>query len=162
MDVKITTLKDMALGGEELEFDIEIAGPPMMMQVEELEEALQTNRQLLDEYHAGLVDMMRDDYIKRVPPWDLPYHSLLKNAAAARLNIDKLIPAINARGGRAQFSQLETKSAGLHVEILMKKAEKTVLSETAFTSIPMSTVVILTFLVACAAFGYLYLTNTSF
>lgn len=162
MEVKVTTLKDMALGGAELEFDIEVSGPPMMMKVDELEEALQTNRSLLDEYHKGLVADMRKDYIKRAPIWELGYHGLLKNALTSRLAIDRIIPAIIARGGTAQFTPLETKAASLHVEILMKKAEKAILAETAITSIPLSTIIILIFLVCCTVIGYLFLINTSF
>ncbi|HHL18642.1 MAG TPA: hypothetical protein ENJ33_02790 [Thiothrix sp.] len=163
MEVKVKTLKDMGgLAGDELALNIEVASPPPMMKVEELEEALQTNRQLLDGYYDGLLDHMRNDYIKQVPPWDLPYHSLLKNSVTARLMIDQLIPAINARGGRAKFTQLETKSAEKHIEILMGKADKTVKEEMGGKMIPMSTVIILIFLVACAVIGYLYLTNTNF
>ena len=162
MEIKITTLKDMSLKGEELTFDIDVAAPPPTMKTEDLEKVLQKNRELLDEYLQNMTDSMRNDYIKRVPPWDLAYQSLLKNAATARLTIDKLIPIIHSRGGHAQFTQLETKAAALHVEILMKKAEKKVLSEVDVTAIPMSTVAILTFLVACAALSYLYLVDSSF
>lgn len=159
--IKIKTLDDMALGGAELEFDIEVSPPGPMVNVEVLETSLQTNRDLLDQYHKDLIKHVGDDYFKRVAPWELPYHSLLKNAATARLTIDNLIPAISLRGGVAKFTQLEAKPASLHVEILMKKASKAALSESV-GNIPISTVVILSFLVACAAMGYMFLTDTKF
>lgn len=161
MKVSVKTLDDMALGGAELEFDIEVSPPTPMMDLETLENSLQSNRDLLDQYHKDLVKHVSDDYFKRVAPWELPYHSILKNALTARLTIDKLIPAIGTKGGVAKFTQLEAKPASLHVEILMKKAEKAALAESV-GNIPISTVFILSFLVICAVIGYMYLTNTKF
>lgn len=160
MKVSVKTPDDMALKGAELEFDIEVS-PPAMMDLETLENSLQSNRDLLDQYHKDLVKHVSDDYFQRVASGALPYHSILKNALTARLTIDKLIPAIVTKGGVAKFTQLEAKPASLHVEILMKKAEKAAQAESV-GNIPISTVIILSFLVIFVVIGYMYLTNTKF
>lgn len=112
--------------GDEKKFDCHISAPGPMAPVEELEKALQRNRDLLDECQKEIAENLRKEHFDREPPWKLNYEGAVLNALVARLNINVLIPLINIKGGKAKFTKIETMPVNKHVEKLMAKAEKVV------------------------------------
>lgn len=110
--------------GKETEFHCQISPPGPMTKVEELEEALKSNRDLLGECQEEMFVNLKKDYFDRVPPWKLDYDSPVQNALVARFNINVLIPLINMKGGRAKFTKLESWPVKKHIEKMMGGADK--------------------------------------
>lgn len=113
--------------GKETEFSCQISAPGPMAPVEDLEKALERNRNLLNECSQEMAANLEKDYFDRAPPWLLDYISPVQNALTARFNINVLIPLINMKGGTAKFTKIESMPVKNHIEKLMGKAEKAAL-----------------------------------
>lgn len=109
------------------EFMVQTTTPGPMVPIEDLEKSLEKNRQLIVESQEKMKKMVIDEYYNHAPPWKINYLSPTKDAIMAHLNINILVPIINLRGGRANFTKLEAMSVQKHVEVLRNKAEKMVL-----------------------------------
>jgi len=145
---------DISIQGKDTEFVCHIEPPGAKLELETLEKALKRNRDMLDKSHKDMVENLKKDWFDRLPPWMLNYPGPAKNALIARLNIEHLIPMINARGGEAEFTKLESMPVKSHIEKLMKKAEKAALEYQIKKAAPFNYAFALSMLIAAVVFAY--------
>lgn len=143
----------ITLKGEEKKYNLYISPPSAKDDVETLELALKNNRELLVHCQDKLCDTMKRDFFEYQPPWLLDYDSSIQTAIMARQNINILIPLINIRGGKADFTKIETMPVRNHVEKIMFKAEKAALEWQVESSSPMMYAIVVALMVAVGVIG---------
>ncbi len=128
-------------------YAVQISPPGPMIQLEDLEKALETNRKQLDIANEGIIAEYRKDVFEQPPPWLQNYETPTQQAIIAHLNINVLIPIIQMKGGNAEFSKLETFSVEQRIGVLYKKAEMKVLNDFHTEQAPFKMAVIVAMLI---------------
>ena len=108
-------------------YRVQISPPGPMIQLEDLETALISNREQLREANEAIKATFRREVFDQPAPWLLDYDSPTQQAIIAHLNISVLIPIINIKGGDAKFNKLETWPVEQHIALMYKKAEMNIL-----------------------------------
>lgn len=109
------------------EYLVQITPPGPMVSLEELERALEHNRQQLREATEEIKEMFRKEVIEQPMPFLLNYDTPTLKAIMAHLNINVLVPMINIKGGDASYEKADTHNVKLRVEIIHNMAQRNVL-----------------------------------
>lgn len=105
-------------------YQVHISPPGPMVALEDLTTSLEHNRKRLAELEEALLNEYKREYYEYAPPWMLNYDALIQNALVARLNINILVPMINMKGGKAEFSKFESWTVKQHIEFLISKSQR--------------------------------------
>jgi len=108
-------------------YRVQISPPGPMVQLEDLEIALEANREQLRNANEAIKATFRREVFDQPAPWLLDYESPTQLAIMAHLNINVLIPIINMKGGDASFNKFETWKVEDHVGRMYTLSEKNIL-----------------------------------
>jgi len=110
-------------------YKVQISPPAPMASLEDLEKALQANREQFEDANKAIIAEFKKDVFKQPPPWEQNYESPNVQAIVSHLNINVLVPLIKMKGGKAEFSKPETFPVEQRMAVVYKKAEMQVLNE---------------------------------
>jgi hypothetical protein len=109
------------------EYLVQISAPGPMVPLEDLERALEHNRDQLRKASEEIKETVRKEIVDQPMPFLLNYDSPTQLAIMAHLNINVLVPIINMKGGDATYNKPETMNVKDHVERLHNMAQRNVL-----------------------------------
>jgi len=109
------------------EYLVQITPPGPMATLEELEQALEHNRDQLRKAMEEIKATVRKEIIDQPMPFLLNYNSPTQLAIMAHLNINVLIPMINIKGGAVDYHKLETLNVKDRVELIHNMAQRNIL-----------------------------------
>lgn len=127
-----TTVQPTAYAGtvkvniRDRDFFVHITPPAPGSSLEELEKALERNRELLVDCQTAFKKAFSDQLT--LPPLKakfIDFDSHTQNAIMAHLNTCILIPLINMRGGTAIFAKPETMHVKARIELMLNMGETT-------------------------------------
>ena len=130
----VGTVKVNILGKD---YYVQTSTPPMGASLEELERALQHNRDLIKQSQEQMKQAVIDQVFMFKPPMLINFDSPTQTAIMAHININILIPLINLRGGNAAFEKAETFHVKSRVEIMRTAAERVAFMEQHTKTSPM-------------------------
>ena len=113
----------------ERDYYVHMSAPVPMMALDDLEKALQRNRQILQDSQEQMRQMFLHEAFEYAAPWAVDYESPTQDAIQAHLNINMLIPLINMKGGYATYEKPETLNVQTRLELMRNTAEKAVFAD---------------------------------
>lgn len=111
------------------DYYVHMTAPMPMMSLEDMEKALQNNRNMIKKSQDELREAFVMEAFKYAAPWQLNYDGPTQNAIQAHININMLVPLINMKGGSASFEKPETLNVQTRLETMRTVAEKSVFME---------------------------------
>ncbi len=128
-------------------YKVQISPPAPMVQLEDLEKALKANREQFEAANKAIIAEYKKDVFTQPPPWEQNYEGPTQQAIIAHLNINVLIPIIQMKGGKAEFSKVETFPVEQRIAAVYKKAEMQVLNDFHSEQAPFKMAVVATMLI---------------
>jgi len=111
------------------DYYVHISAPMPMMPLDDLEKALQHNREILKNSQKKMREMFLLEAFEYAAPWAVNYESPTQDAIQAHININMLIPLINLKGGMVGFEKPDTLNVQARLELMRNTAEKAVFME---------------------------------
>lgn len=111
------------------DYYVHMSAPLPMMALEDLEKALESNRETMRTSQKAMREMFEKEAFEYAAPWQVNYESPTQNAIQAHLNISMLVPLINMKGGQASFDKPETLNVQTRLELMRTTAEKAAFME---------------------------------
>ena len=137
-------------------YRVQISPPGPMIQLEDLEKALEANREQLRKANEDIKATFRREVFDQPAPWLLDYESPTQLAIMAHLNINVLIPIINMKGGKANFNKFETWKVEDHVGRMYTMAEKNILENFSREQRPFQMAIVAALLIVVMIFAVLF------